>query len=174
MKNHIMAKKKRQSYEESQQGKEKRQSYEESQPGRDKRKSYEESSEGKKRKHNYVESQHGKEKIQSYEESQHGKEKRQSYEESKQGKEKREAYKYKKLLSEMEIDTGFNYICCSCNEFKSKNSCMNTLLRGGKENRFTEDEEESYLLKDDKYNISLDGNFHVCVSCFNQIKQKKG
>ena len=50
---------------------------------------------------------------------------------------------------------------------------MNTLLRGGKENRFTEDEEESYLLKDEKYNISLDGNFYVCISCFNQIKQKK-
>ena len=36
------------------------------------------------------------------------------------GREKRELYKFKKILSEKEIDTGFNDICCSCNEFKSK------------------------------------------------------
>ena len=50
---------------------------------------------------------------------------------------------------------------------------MNSLLRGGEKSRFTEEEESLYLLKDPKYNLSLDGNFYVCISCLNQIKQKK-
>lgn len=193
------AKKTRQYYKESKQGKATRQPYEESQVGKATRQSYEKSQQEKKRKHLSEQSEHVKQTRKSYEQSDHGKNTRKSYAESEQGKQRKSISEQsqhvnrqgnpmnnlsmeekkgnytniKKTLSEKEIDTGFNYICCSCNEFKSKSSCVNTLLIGGKENWFTEDEETNYLLKDETHNLSLDGNFYVCMSCLNQIKQKK-
>ena len=46
-------------------------------------------------------------------------------------------------------------------------------MRGGKVSRFTEEEENQYLLKDPKLNISLDYQYYVCLTCLNQIKKKK-
>ena len=86
---------------------------------------------------------------------------RESYEQSESGKETRETYDYRKILSDLEVDTGFNCICCSCNEFKSKNGCLNSLLRGGKESRFTEKGGMLYLVKYEHFNITLDGHFYV-------------
>ena len=147
--------------------------YENSSKGKKRKNAYEQSEKGKKTRDSYDQSEQRKKSHESYELSDKGKKRKDIYEQSEQGEKTRDSYKYKRILSELEIDTGFNFICCSCNEFKSKTSCVNTLLRGGKESRFTEEEESAYLLKDENYNISLDGNFYVCLSCLNQIKQNK-
>ena len=76
-------------------------------------------------------------------------------------------------MKNYESDTGFNLICCSCNEYKSMQACVSLFMRGGKGNRFTDEEEKQYLLKDPNLNISLDGQYHVCLTCLNQIKKKK-
>ena len=39
--------------------------------------------------------------------------------------------------------------------------------------KFTPEQESLYLLKDRTYNLSIDGNFYICLSCKNQINSKK-
>ena len=108
-----------------------------------------------------------------YVESYHGKQTIKQYEGSTKGKQTRKNFESKRILNNYESDTGFNIICCSCNEYKSQQSCVNILLRGEKGNRFTEEEEKEYLIKDPNLNISLDGHYYVCKTCLNQIKNKK-
>ena len=45
------------------------------------------------------------------------------------------------------------------------------MLKNGENSRFTQEQEEQYLMKDPLYNISLDGEYYVCTTCLNQIKQ---
>ena len=52
-------------------------------------------------------------------------------------------------------------------------ACVSLFMRGGKDKRFTDEEEKQYLVKDPNFNISLDGQYHVCLTCLNQIKKKK-
>ena len=89
------------------------------------------------------------------------------------GKKVRHNYEKKKLLENLETDTGFNIICCSCNEYKSRQSCVNIIKRGTDQSIFSPEQEYEFLLKDDKYNLSIDGNFYICLTCKNQIKSKK-
>ena len=98
---------------------------------------------------------------------------RTDYERSEQGVRVRKDYEQKRLLGSYESDTGFNNICCSCNEYKSRQACVNIIKRGSNESRFTQEEESQYLLRDKEYNLSLDGNFYVCISCKNQIESKR-
>ena len=79
----------------------------------------------------------------------------------------------KRLLDNLETDTGFNIICCSCNEYKSRQSCVNIIKRGTNQSRFSSEQESEFLLKDDEYNLSIDGCYYVCINCKNQILSKK-
>ena len=71
-----------------------------------------------------------------YEESEHGQTKRKEYDESESGKERKQKYERKVLLNSYETDTGFNAICCSCNEYKSKESCSNVFKKNTNESKF--------------------------------------
>ena len=57
-------------------------------------------------------------------------------------------YERNALLNRYETDTGFNVICCSCNEYKSKESCTNILKRKTNESKFTTEQEAEYLNQD--------------------------
>ena len=107
------------------------------------------------------------------EESENSKRTRKAYEQSEEGKQTRRIYKTNRKLKRFESDTGFNVICVSCNEYKSQNSCVNTMLKGNKGSRFTEDEEVEYLIKDPQFNMSIDGEYHICLTCQNKKKDRK-
>ena len=79
----------------------------------------------------------------------------------------------KVLLKSYETDTGFNAICCSCNEYKSKESCSKVFKRNSNESKFTDEQIVEYLNIDENYNMSIDWNFYVCHSCSRQINTKK-
>ena len=163
----------RKQYEESDHGQNTRKQYEESDHGQHTRKQYHESDYGKKIRHMYAISKKRFESKSRYVESYHGKQTIKQYEGSTKGKQTRINFESRRILNNYESDTGFNIICCSCNEYKSQQSCVNILLRGEKGNRFTEEEEKEYLIKDPNLNISLDGHYYVCKTCLNQIKNKK-
>ena len=116
---------------------------------------------------------HTKQARKVYESSEPGMKVRKDYESSEQGRKVRRNYEQKRLLESYEADTGFNIICCSCNEYKSRQACVNVIKIGSNESRFTQEEEAQFLLRDKNYNISLDGNFYICISCKNQIESKK-
>ena len=80
----------------------------------------------------YELSEEGKQTRSAYELSEEGKQTRLAYELSEVGRQTRSAYKTNRKLKGFESDTGFNVICVSCNEYKSQNSCVNTMLRGEK------------------------------------------
>ena len=134
---------------------------------------YEKSEAGLKRKIKYRSSETGIKVMKDYESSEPGIKVRKDYESSEQGRKVRSNYEQKRLLESYEADTGFNIICCSCNEYKSRQACVNVIKIGSNESRFTQEEEAQFLLRDKNYNISLDGNFYVCISCKNQIESKK-
>ena len=85
----------------------------------------------------------------------------------------RQDYEKKRLLDNLETDTGFNIICCSCNEYKSRQLCVNIIQRGSNQSRFSPEQESEFLLKDNEYNLSIDGHFYICFTCKNQIQSKK-
>ena len=85
----------------------------------------------------------------------------------------REKYKTKlalkrkeKILEKLEVDTGFQVICCSCNEFKSRTSCT-------KANVLPLKTLEKFVLQEEMFNQSKDGNFYLCQSCRSLIKKDK-
>ena len=87
-------------------------------------------------------------------------------EEKKQMKEKNEKNRQRnRLLNQFETDTGFEVICCCCNQFKCKNKCT-------KAKRLSLEEHNTYLLKDEAFNLSKDNEFYVCNICFKKIKAK--
>ena len=137
------------------------------------RKVYESSEQGPKVRKDYESSELRKVGKRKLEELAHAKQVRKDYESSEHGRKVRQNYEHKRLLDSYEVDTGFNIICCSCNEYKSRQACVNTIKRGSNESRFTDEEEAQFLLRDNDYNLSLDGNFYICISCKNQIESKK-
>ena len=76
------------------------------------------------------------------------------------------------MIKEYETDTGFNVICCSCHEYKSTKSCV-SLSEEKKKKHFTQEEESKYVIKDETFNKSIDGEYYVCRSCKDQIKSGK-
>ena len=177
----VQAKQVRKDYERSEQGEQVRKDYERSEKGEQVRKDYESSELRKLVKKNYEEMAQAKQARTDYERSEQGQEVRKDYERSEQvvrvrkdyekseeGLKVRKNYEQKRLLGSYESDTGFNNICCSCNEYKSRQACVNIIKRGSNESRFTQEEESQFLLREKDYNLSLDGNFYVCVSCNNQ------
>ena len=77
-------------------------------------------------------------------------------------------YRKTSILDSLETDTGFNVICVSCREFKSRNSCVRD-----NGSRFTKLQESLYLHKDVNITLSIDGKYYVCLSCQKQIKEGK-
>ena len=63
----------------------------------------------------------------------------------------------KNLLEAVHSDTGFNVICTSCAEFKSRYACVGI-------NVLSEDQQNLYLIKSRKLE-SKDNKRYVCKSC---------
>ena len=70
------------------------------------------------------------------------------------------------LLEEFECDTGFQFICCNCNQFKSKSVSI-------KAEKLSLELQEKYLIKDEGVNMSKDGKFYICKSCYEKVKNGK-
>ena len=70
------------------------------------------------------------------------------------------------LLKEFECDTGFQLICCNCNQYKSKSVSI-------KVEKLSLELQEKYLIKDEGVNMSKDGNFYICKTCYENIKMAK-
>ena len=138
-----------------------------------KRMYYELSDNRKSNKKSVEKTENSKRTRKAFEQSEDGKQIRSAYELSEEGKQTRRIYKTNRKLKRFESDTGFNVICVSCNEYKSHQSCVNTMLQGNKGSRFTENEEIEYLIKDPNFNRSIDGEYHICYTCLNQIKSLK-
>merc|ERR1712082_180765 len=77
---------------------------------------------------------------------------------------KKERKRY--LLKEFESDTGFELICCHCNQFKSRSVCK-------KVSRLSTDLQDKHIIKDESLNMSKYGKYYVGRSCFEQIKSGK-
>ena len=75
-------------------------------------------------------------------------------------------YIKRKLLKNFESDTGFEVICCSCNQWKSRNQCS-------KISKLTEDQQNEYLELDEGFNMSKDKKYYVCDYCIRKIKTGK-
>ena len=65
------------------------------------------------------------------------------------------------MLKSVNSDTGFNVICISCTEFKSRYSCTTI-------NVLSDAQQDLYLLKYQKL-ISKDKKSYVCKSCRSNI-----
>ena len=76
---------------------------------------------------------------------------------------KKKQRQWEKLHKEFEKDTGFEVICCCCNVFKGKHACR-------KANKLSLEQENTYLLKDESFNMSKDSEFYICNNCFMKIK----
>merc|ERR1712112_734687 len=131
-------------------------------------------------------SEKGKEAHKIYQASEKGKEAKKMYAAPEKGKEVAKKYektvkrvcskinaRQKAFLNSLESDTGFNVICTSCREFKSKQACVNVNFPKHKGRRFTKMEETLYLYKDPCKTLSIDGHYYVCMSFLKQIKAGK-
>ena len=84
----------------------------------------------------------------------------------------REKYKTKhalqrkqKLIDKIEKDTGFEAICCSCNEFKSRASCTKASI-------IPPEKLDEFVLLEENFNASKDGIYYICKSCRSLIKRE--
>ena len=69
------------------------------------------------------------------------------------------------LLKFFESETGFDIICCHCNQYKSRNLCT-------KANKLSFEQQNTFLLKDEAFNMSKDNNYYLCKSCHSQILKR--
>ena len=70
----------------------------------------------------------------------------------------------KKYKDNFEIDTGFEYKCCCCLQFKGVNTCYLA-------DKLNEEEHELYLLKEEELTQSKDGLYYVCIYCYQKIRR---
>ena len=73
--------------------------------------------------------------------------------------------RFEKFLMSIELDTGFDVICCCCIEYKSRYACTKiTVLPTAKQKKY---------LINTKLVVSKDGKRYVCKSCRSQIAKDK-
>ena len=144
-------------YKSSEKGKERKDLYESSEKGKRRKKEFFSSEKGREAMKKVEASEKGKKRSLSYETSEKGPKTRVSYESSEKGQTRKKVYektvkrvcskinaRQKAFLNSLESDTGFNVICTSCREFKSKQACVNVNLPKHKGRRFTNMEETLY------------------------------
>ena len=68
-------------------------------------------------------------------------------------------------MDSIDVDTGFNFKCSACCQYKGLATCQSIAS-------LTDELQETFLFLND-LTISKDGNFYVCISCKNMIKNGK-
>ena len=163
-----------QTYQQTESGKERTKRYQQTESGKERTKRYQQTESGKERTKRYQQTESGQQKLseatQRYQQTEIAKEAKKRYRETDNAKvkqrESKKRFAIKKILTNFETDTGFNNICCYCNQYKSFNGCS-------KISTLNEEEQMEYLKLDERFNKSKDNEFYICHYCLKKIKEGK-
>ena len=81
------------------------------------------------------------------------------------GRKRQKSFRFNSKMNCIEQDTGMEMVCAVCLERKSSSQCSLA-------SKLSEENYHKYIIEH-KLALSIDGNYHICMSCKLQLKQQK-